>query len=76
MKTHFLKQDPFENWMQVEMYLWQHGHLPDENSFEKVTLKEAMQGMARAISNKDTNHFPTPMQVIDMLNYASKYIKK
>lgn len=70
--------DPDDSWAAVELYRWQHGCLPNHPGHEEKPLDEVagLRAMATAIERGDVNNFPSPMNVVSVLNYAAKLIER
>ena len=69
--------DPGDSWAQVELYRWQHGELPGEDGKKEKALSvpAGLRGMAAAITKGDRENFPTPFNVVSVLEYAAKLIE-
>jgi hypothetical protein len=69
---------PTDSWAQVELYRWQHGHLPGEKGTteQPLNIPEALRGMAAAIEKGDRNNFPTPFNVAMVLKFAAAELER
>lgn len=58
-------QNPDQNWVEVELYRHQHGHLPGEpgSTEKKLDIPEASRKMAIAISEGNVDPFNAAMAV-------------
>jgi hypothetical protein len=65
---------PEESWARVELWRWQYGHLPAANDEQPLDVAAGLRGMAEAIRKGDLSNFPTPFNVIAVLEYAAKVI--
>ena len=66
--------DPEESWARVELWRWQYGTLPQSDDMRPLDVSKGLQGMAAAIRKGDRSNFPTPFNVIAVLEYAAKLI--
>lgn len=67
---------PEDSWAQVELWRWQYGGLPDANDYRPLDVSKGLQGMANAIKEGDLGKFPTPYNVVLVLEYAAKLLRK
>lgn len=69
--------DADDSWSEVELYRWQHGHLPGTPGHEAQPLdvSAGLHGMAKAIELGDSNNFPTPFNVVEVLKYAARRVE-
>lgn len=60
-------------WARVELYRWQHGHLPGAPGTVEQPLNVAagIRAMADAIERGDPLNFPTPFNVVSVLRYVA-----
>lgn len=70
--------DPNDSWAEVELFRWQYGELPKSNDTRKLDVSAGIKGMAKAfeegtILGSDLNKMPTPMNLISVLKYLSKF---
>jgi hypothetical protein len=71
-----------DSWAEVELYRWQHGHLPGEPGTVEQALDEAagLRGMADAIERgckaRDTSIMPSPFNVISVMRYTAKLLER
>lgn len=67
-----------EAWAQVELYRWQHGELPPQDSSAKtLDICEGLRGMARAFnSDGKDNPWPAPFNVNAVLNFVATEIER
>ena len=63
-----------ESWARVELWRWQYGTLPQSDDMRPLDVSKGLQGMAAAIRKGDRSNFPTPFNVIAVLEYAAKLI--
>ncbi len=75
MKTEI--PDPNDSWAQIEIYRYQYGYLPGENSdgMEPINISEGLRGMANALNNPDQSKWPKPFNVASVLTYAAKVLE-
>ena len=66
---------PDDSWARVELYRWQYGELPNNDS-PPLSVPKGLQAMAKAIRDGDADNFPSPYNVITVLEYASRIIEK
>lgn len=71
-----MNHDPNDSWAQVELYRWQHGELPPQEGYKKLSVPEGLRGMAAAIETKNPGNFPSPFNVMSVLRYAAKLIEQ
>ena len=67
--------DPEDSYAQVELYRWQHGELPFDDS-KDLDVSKGLIGMADAIDKRDLDNFPAPFNVSSVLRYAAKKLKE
>lgn len=69
--------DPEDSWAQVELYRWQYGELPDDDS-KPLDESKGLEAMADAIEKgcKENNSsiMPSPYNVCSVLRYMAKKI--
>ena len=65
---------PEDSWAKVELWRWQYGTLPQPDDMRPLDVAAGLRGMAEAIRKGDRNNFPTPFNVIAVLEYAAKII--
>lgn len=77
MKVIHIDNDPNDDWAQVELYRWQHGHLPGEKNKPVQPLDEpaALEAMAEALSQPNQTKWPAPFNVASVLRYAAKRLR-
>jgi len=72
--------DANDSWALVELYRWQYGVLPgdrnDKPEGRPLDIPEAMEKMAKALTAKDGEEMPTPMNVASVLMFAAKLVKQ
>lgn len=70
--------DPNDSWAQVELYRWQHGHLPGEDGKpeQPLNVAEGLRKMADALDMGDPSTWPSPFNVISVLRYAAKKLEE
>lgn len=78
-KTTFIDRDPEDDWAEVELYRWQYGTLPQNDSSRKLDVSKALAAMANAFEegykSKDASKFPAPFNIQAVLNYCSRKMK-
>lgn len=65
---------PEDSWAKVELWRWQYGTLPQPDDMRPLDVSEGLRGMAAAICKGDKSNFPTPFNVVAVLEYAAKII--
>lgn len=66
-----------EQWAHVELYRWQHGELPGESGREHpFSIPEGLRAMAGAIKAGDKANFPSPFNVMIVLEYCARLIEE
>lgn len=74
--------DPNDNWAQVELYRWQHGHLPGDDGKPELPLSvpAGVRAMASAIEEGcrtgDRSKIPAPFNVCSVLMYVAKLLEE
>ena len=68
--------DPDDAWAEVELWRWQYGTLPQPGDMRPLDVSKGLQGMADAIRKGNRSNFPTPYNVITVLEYAAKLIAR
>ncbi len=77
-----LAEDPNDEWARVELYRWQHGHLPGEPDHKPQTLDitAGIRGMADAIERGlrtgKTSHVPDPGNIVSVMRFAANLLEK
>ncbi len=65
---------PEDSWAKVELWRWQYGTLPRQDDMRPLDVSEGLRGMAAAIRKGDRSNFPTPFNVITVLEYVANVI--
>ena len=63
-----------DSWAKVELWRWQYGTLPRQDDMRPLDVSEGLRGMAAAIRKGDRSNFPTPFNVITVLEYVANVI--
>ena len=75
-----IEHDPNDNWAQVELYRWQHGHLPGEpGTIERpLDVSAGLHAMSDAIESGcksgKVDEMPAPYNVCSVMRYAAKLL--
>jgi hypothetical protein len=70
-----LTSDANDSWARVELYRWQHGHLPSGDEQKPLDISEGLMKMSEALIAGNSNaEIPTPFNVSSVLAYISKEI--
>jgi hypothetical protein len=65
---------PEDSWARVELWRWQYGSLPQPDDMRPLDVPAGLRGMANAIRQGDRENFPSPGNVVAVLEYAAKVI--
>jgi len=66
--------DPEDSWARVELWRWQYGTLPRPDDMRPLDVSAGLRGMATAIRQGNRDNFPSPGNVVAVLEYAAKAI--
>jgi hypothetical protein len=67
--------NPEDSWAQVELFRHQYGELPTQGDMREINPSEGLRGMANALKNFDQSKWPSPFNVISVLEYAAKLLE-
>ena len=70
--------DPDDSWAQVELFRWQHGRLPSEETDKQnivLSVPAAMRAMAIALQKGHPDAMPAVHNTASVLKYAAKLIE-
>ena len=65
---------PEDSWAMVELWRWQYGTLPQPGDMRPLDPAAGLRGMADAIRKGDRENFPSPGNVVAVLEYAARLI--
>ena len=65
---------PEDSWAKVELWRWQYGTLPQPDDMRPLDVAAGLRGMATAIRKGDRDNFPSPGNVVAVLEYAARLI--
>jgi len=65
---------PDDSWAKVELYRWQHGELPSEENEKPLHIAEGLRGMAAAFRTGKSEDFPSPFNVMAVLEYTASVL--
>ena len=65
---------PEDSWARVELWRWQYGTLPQRDDMRPLDVAAGLRGMAAAIRKGDRENFPSPGNVVAVLEYAARLI--
>lgn len=77
-----LESDTGDEWARVELYRWQHGHLPGQpgEKPKQLDIVAGVRGMADAIETGCrkgfTSHMPEPFNVVSVLRFVAKMLEE
>lgn len=66
--------NPEDSWAKVELWRWQYGTLPQPDDMRPLDVAAGLRGMAAAIRKGDRENFPSPGNVVAVLEYAARRI--
>ena len=82
MKHTILTEEPNHEWARVELYRWQHGHLPGQpgEAPGQLSIVAGVRGMAKAIEDGVKkgcdSHIPTPFNLVSVLRFLADKLEE
>lgn len=72
-----LQSQANDSWARVELYRWQHGEMPPQDSMtcKELSIPEALRAMSMTFCENDHEKWPIPFNIASVMQFAAKELE-